>query len=139
MAELKPAYLIHGDDHGAVAERRAGLRTLVERRHQKRVPGRQRQHPSAVRAAARNFDHHPQKGGQVEFIAAEDSWLQDAIETGGSESLIGVVRDATVFLHRVLALAQHRAHRLGATEQFGGSKAGLWTRNRACRPFCLRG
>ena len=31
MAELKPAYLIHGDDHGAVAERRAGLRALVER------------------------------------------------------------------------------------------------------------
>jgi DNA polymerase-3 subunit delta len=31
MAELKPAYLIHGDDHGAVAERRAGLRGLVER------------------------------------------------------------------------------------------------------------
>jgi len=29
-AELKPAYLIHGDDHGAVAERRAGLRTLAE-------------------------------------------------------------------------------------------------------------
>jgi DNA polymerase-3 subunit delta len=31
VPELKPAYLIHGDDHGAVAERRAGLRTLVER------------------------------------------------------------------------------------------------------------
>jgi DNA polymerase-3 subunit delta len=31
MPELKPAYLIHGDDHGAVAERRAGLRGLVER------------------------------------------------------------------------------------------------------------
>ena len=30
MAELKPAYLIHGDDHGALAERRAGLRTLAE-------------------------------------------------------------------------------------------------------------
>jgi DNA polymerase-3 subunit delta len=30
MAELKPAYLIHGDDHGAVAERRAGLRSLAE-------------------------------------------------------------------------------------------------------------
>ena len=30
MAELKPVYLIHGDDHGAVAERRAGLRTLAE-------------------------------------------------------------------------------------------------------------
>ena len=30
MAELKPAYLIHGDDHGAVLERRAGLRTLTE-------------------------------------------------------------------------------------------------------------
>jgi DNA polymerase III subunit delta len=28
--ELKPAYLIHGDDHGAVAERRAGLRALAE-------------------------------------------------------------------------------------------------------------
>lgn len=31
MPELKPAYLIHGDDHGAVAERRAGLRALAER------------------------------------------------------------------------------------------------------------
>jgi DNA polymerase-3 subunit delta len=31
MADLKPAYLIHGDDHGAVAERRAGLRALAER------------------------------------------------------------------------------------------------------------
>jgi DNA polymerase III subunit delta len=29
---LKPAYLIHGDDHGALAERRAGLRALVEGR-----------------------------------------------------------------------------------------------------------
>ncbi len=30
MPELKPAYLIHGEDHGAVAERRAGLRMLAE-------------------------------------------------------------------------------------------------------------
>jgi DNA polymerase-3 subunit delta len=31
VAELKPAYLIHGDDHGAIAERRAGLRALADR------------------------------------------------------------------------------------------------------------
>ena len=31
MPELKPAYLIHGDDHGRVGERRAGLRALAER------------------------------------------------------------------------------------------------------------
>ncbi len=30
MPDLKPAYLIHGDDHGAVAERRARLRALAE-------------------------------------------------------------------------------------------------------------
>jgi DNA polymerase-3 subunit delta len=30
MATLKAAYLIHGDDHGAIAERRAGLRALAE-------------------------------------------------------------------------------------------------------------
>lgn len=30
MVQLRPAYLIHGDDHGAVAERRARLRALVE-------------------------------------------------------------------------------------------------------------
>ena len=30
MAELKPVYLIHGDDHGAVGERRAGLKTMAE-------------------------------------------------------------------------------------------------------------
>jgi len=31
VLDLKPAYLIHGDDHGAVAERRAGLRALAEK------------------------------------------------------------------------------------------------------------
>ena len=30
MATLKPAYLIHGDDHGAISERRASLRALAE-------------------------------------------------------------------------------------------------------------
>ncbi|HST54539.1 MAG TPA: DNA polymerase III subunit delta [Solirubrobacteraceae bacterium] len=30
MAELKPVYLIHGDDHGAISERRARLRALGE-------------------------------------------------------------------------------------------------------------
>ena len=30
MAALKPAYLIHGDDHGRIAERRARLRALAE-------------------------------------------------------------------------------------------------------------
>lgn len=31
MANLKPAYLLHGDDHGKLAERRANLRTLAQR------------------------------------------------------------------------------------------------------------
>ena len=31
MPALKPAYLIHGDDHGRIAERRARLRALAER------------------------------------------------------------------------------------------------------------
>ena len=31
MAALKPAYLIHGDDHGRIGERRAALRELAER------------------------------------------------------------------------------------------------------------
>jgi DNA polymerase-3 subunit delta len=30
VPELKPVYLIHGDDHGAIAERRARLRALAE-------------------------------------------------------------------------------------------------------------
>jgi DNA polymerase-3 subunit delta len=30
MPELRPAYLIHGDDHGAISERRARLRRLAE-------------------------------------------------------------------------------------------------------------
>jgi DNA polymerase-3 subunit delta len=30
MADFKPAYLIHGDDHGRIAERRARLRALAE-------------------------------------------------------------------------------------------------------------
>jgi DNA polymerase-3 subunit delta len=31
MAALKPVYLIHGDDHGRIGERRAALRALAER------------------------------------------------------------------------------------------------------------
>jgi DNA polymerase III subunit delta len=31
VPELDPAYLIHGDDHGRVSERRSGLRALAER------------------------------------------------------------------------------------------------------------
>jgi len=31
MANFKPAYLIHGDDHGRIGERRARLRTMAER------------------------------------------------------------------------------------------------------------
>src|SRR5205823_3645677 len=31
VPSLKPAYLIHGDDHGRIAERRAALRALAER------------------------------------------------------------------------------------------------------------
>ena len=30
MPTFKPAYLIHGDDHGRIAERRANLRTMAE-------------------------------------------------------------------------------------------------------------
>jgi DNA polymerase-3 subunit delta len=30
MATFKPAYLIHGDDHGRISERRARLRALAE-------------------------------------------------------------------------------------------------------------
>src|SRR5437764_15306535 len=30
MASFKPVYLIHGDDHGRIAERRARLRRLAE-------------------------------------------------------------------------------------------------------------
>src|SRR4051812_49602581 len=30
VATFKPAYLIHGDDHGRIAERRARLQTIAE-------------------------------------------------------------------------------------------------------------
>src|SRR6478672_13978841 len=30
VAAFKPAYLIHGDDHGRIGERRARLRTIAE-------------------------------------------------------------------------------------------------------------
>ena len=30
MPAFKPAYLIHGDDHGRIAERRARLRAIAE-------------------------------------------------------------------------------------------------------------
>ena len=40
MASFKPAYLIHGDDHGRIAERRNRLRAIAEHGGMTRSPDR---------------------------------------------------------------------------------------------------
>ena len=54
MPEFKPAYLIHGDDHGRIGERRAALRALAERepaRAASSARGRSARRPTSSPAA----------------------------------------------------------------------------------------
>lgn len=61
------------------------LRGFRELRREYGVAGSKREHPGAFRTATRDGDHYANEIGKGEFVAAEEAWLQDAIEAGGEE------------------------------------------------------
>ena len=69
------------------------------------MAGGEREHPGAFRAAARDGDHDANEIGQREFVAAEEARLEDAIETGGEESMVGVCGELARFFTLGLAFA----------------------------------
>jgi hypothetical protein len=70
------------------------------------VAGRESEHPGAFGTPARDRHHDANEIGEREFVATEAARLQDAIETGREESIVGVFGELARFFALGLALAQ---------------------------------
>lgn len=99
MPELKPAYLVHGDDHGAVAERRAGLRALAEREG---GPGSvealegEAATPEGVAGALAAMTL--MAGRRVILVDGVERWKQAEVERSLAPALAAMPPDTTVAL-----------------------------------------
>jgi DNA polymerase III subunit delta len=99
VAELKPAYLVHGDDHGAVAERRAGLRALAEREG---GPGSvealegEAATPEGVAGALAAMTL--MAGQRVILVDGVERWKQAEVERSLAPALAAMPPDTTVAL-----------------------------------------
>lgn len=99
MAELKPAYLVHGDDHGAVAERRAGLRALAQREggpDSVEVLEGESATPEGVAGALAAMTL--MVGRRVILIEGVERWKQAEIEQTLAPALAAMPPDTTVAL-----------------------------------------
>jgi DNA polymerase III subunit delta len=90
MPALKPAYLIHGDDHGAIAERRAGLQALALKEGDaasvETLTG-DAATPAGVAAALAAMTFA--LGQRVIVVDGVERWKQAEVE----EHLVGALRD----------------------------------------------
>ena len=94
MADLKPAYLIHGDDHGAVGERRAGLRKLAEGRRWRRGAGGRAGDP---RRRGRGAGHDDALGGRrVIIVDGAERWREGEVEEQLAPALAAMPADTTL-------------------------------------------
>lgn len=98
MAELKPVYLIHGDDHGAVAERRAGLRALAERGAGGTASVELLDGPSATPAAVAEALSAMTLaiGRRVIIVEGVERWRQDDVEKQLSAAMAHMPPDTTL-------------------------------------------
>jgi DNA polymerase III subunit delta len=105
MSALKPAYLIHGDDHGAVAERRAGLRALAQAGEGASVEvleGDQAT-PAGVAQALCTLTlalggPDPEAVGRVIIVEGVERWRQGDVEKHLTPALESMGRGTTVAL-----------------------------------------
>ncbi len=90
MSALKSAYLIHGDDHGAIAERRAGLQALALKEGDAasmEVLGGDAATPAGVAQALTAMTFAI--GQRVIVVDGVERWKQAEVE----EHLVGALRD----------------------------------------------
>ncbi|HXW59207.1 MAG TPA: DNA polymerase III subunit delta [Solirubrobacteraceae bacterium] len=108
MAELKPAYLIHGDDHGAIAQRRARLRALAESRGEgstslELIEG-EAATPAGVAAAlatmtlALGAGEDEQGLGRVILVDGAERFKQDEVERELAPALAAIAPRTTIAL-----------------------------------------
>ncbi len=99
MAPLKPAYLIHGDDHGAIAERRAGLRTLAERDiGEQSVEMLEGDRATPAGAAGALATMTLAIGGRVILVEGVERWKQSDVEEHLLPALAAMPPQTTIAL-----------------------------------------
>jgi DNA polymerase-3 subunit delta len=94
MPELKPAYLIHGDDHGAIAERRAGLRALSEGEGGAEVLEGEQATPAGTAAALAAMTLAV--GRRVIVVEGAERWRQADVEQHLAPALAQMPPDTTL-------------------------------------------
>jgi len=145
MSELKPAYLIHGDDHGAVAERRAGLKALAERQGDAasvEVLDGDRGTPAGVALALSAMTFAI--GRRVIVVDGVERWKQGEVEQHLIPAMVQMPPDTTLALFaREEARSSAPAAVHGAVKRAGGQivaqltvkpwELGKWARAQATR------
>ena len=96
MPELKPAYLIHGDDHGAVAQRRAGLRALAERDGGAELLEGDQATPENAAAALATMTLAV--GRRVVIVEGAERWREKDVEEHLAPALAQMPPDTTIAL-----------------------------------------
>jgi DNA polymerase III subunit delta len=142
MAELKPAYLIHGDDHGAVGERRAGLRALAEGDGGAELLEGDQATPAGVAAALATMTLAV--GRRVIIVEGAERWRQAEVEQHLVPALAQLPPETTLAVFaREEARAKAPAALHDAIKQAGGQVVAQmtakpwelpkWTRAQASR------
>jgi DNA polymerase-3 subunit delta len=146
MAELKPVYLIHGDDHGAVAERRAGLRALAERGEGGTASVELLDGPAATPAAVAEALSAMTLaiGRRVIIVEGVERWRQEDVEKQLSAAMAQMPPDTTLAMFaREEARAKVSAALHDAVRRAGGQivaqmtvkswELAKWAREQAAR------
>jgi DNA polymerase-3 subunit delta len=94
VPELKPAYLIHGDDHGAVGERRAGLRALAEKDGGAEVLEGEQASPAGAAAALAAMTLAV--GRRVIVVEGAERWREKDVEEQLAPALAAIPPDTTL-------------------------------------------
>jgi DNA polymerase III subunit delta len=94
VADLKPAYLIHGDDHGAVGERRAGLQKLAEGDGGAEVLEGEQATPAGTAAALATMTLCV--GRRVIIVEGAERWRQGEVEEQLAPAMAAMPADTTL-------------------------------------------
>jgi DNA polymerase III subunit delta len=98
VAQLKPAYLIHGDDHGAIAERRAALRALAESDSDSSVELLEGDASAPARVAQALAAMTLTMGRRVIIVEGVERWRPAEFERDLAGALASIPPDTTVAL-----------------------------------------
>jgi DNA polymerase-3 subunit delta len=96
VAQLKPAYLIHGDDHGAIAERRSALRALAESDADSSVELLEGDAAAPARVAQALAAMTLTVGRRVIIVEGVERWRQAEFERDLAYALKSVPPDTTI-------------------------------------------